>query len=82
MAKEYIPGTLWMTVPQAEEASMIESVINEYIDEATANFITGTWNLESDWTNYLSELKNMQADRWVELYQEIRDAQGAVKLAK
>lgn len=79
VAKEYIPGTLWMTVEQAEEASMIQSSINQYIDEATSKFITGDYNLTTDWDNYLSELKNLNADRWVELYQEIMDEQVASK---
>ena len=81
IAKEYIPGTLWMSVEQAEEVGMIESTINDYIDEATAKFITGEWDIEKDWDNYLNELKAQQADRWVELYQEIMDEQGGGKLA-
>lgn len=77
--KEYIPGTLWMTVAQAEEASVIESTINAYIDEATTKFITGEWNLTTDWAHYLDELKVQDMDRWVALYQEIMDEQGAAK---
>ena len=60
---------------------MIESTINDYIDEATAKFITGEWDIEKDWDSYLNELKAQQADRWVELYQEIMDEQGGGKLA-
>jgi putative aldouronate transport system substrate-binding protein len=75
IVKESIPQRVWMTEEQANELAMIESIISSYISETNAKFIVGDLSIENDWDNYLAELNTMQLKRWIELYQEIMDAQ-------
>lgn len=72
---ETIPQVIWMNEEQANEITMIESIIKPYIDEMTTKFIVGDMNLESDWEAYIAALDDMQLARWIELYQEIMDMQ-------
>lgn len=71
---EYLPTTIWFTTEQANELSMLESTITSYVDEMATKFITGDRDIETDWEAYLNELKAMQVERVVEIYQEIYDS--------
>lgn len=68
--EEYLPKYLWMTAEQANEVSLVESVILEYVDEAATKFIIGDMSLESDWDTYLSNLSAMGLEQWLAVYKE------------
>lgn len=74
--EEYLPAmsSIWFTSEQANELSMLESTISDYVNEMTTKFITGDRNVETEWDSYLNELKAMQVERVIEIYQQIYDA--------
>lgn len=74
LVEEYIPNVVWMDEAQANEVSMIESLIKPFIEEMTTKFIVGDKDLVADWDSYLRELEAMELSRWIALYQEIMDA--------
>lgn len=41
---------------------------------ATAQFITGVKNIDSDWDSYLGDLERYNVNRFVELYQKGYDS--------
>ena len=53
---------------------MWESTISDYVNEMTTKFITGDRTVETEWDSYLNELKAMQVERIIEIYQQIYDA--------
>ena len=73
IVQESIPQILWMNEEQANEISMLESVLKPYIDEMTTKFIVGDASLAADWDAYLAELEAMGLERWIALYQQLVD---------
>lgn len=66
------PLTTWLNDADAEaERSELATIINEYVAQATAEFVIGTRNINSDpdWVAYSDELKNLGLDRYIELTQ-------------
>ncbi len=62
-----------LTREEEEEATTIISGINGYVQNARYNFITGGKDIDKEWDNYIKELKALNMDRLVEIYQTCYD---------
>lgn len=66
------PLTTWSSDADMEaKRSELDTIIGTYVRQATAEFILGTRNInsDSDWDAYCKELKNLELDRYVEITQ-------------
>ena len=43
--------------------------MNKYIEQARVQFVTGKWDVDEKWDEYLAQLKNIGLDKWVEIRQ-------------
>ena len=59
---------------QAATLANTETVVQSYVDEMAAAFITGTSDPEADWDAYLNELSVKGVDQLLEIYQAAYDA--------
>ncbi len=59
---------------QAEELGDRQTVIEEYVREMIARFVTGDVDLDSGWDSYLKELEAMGVQRLIDIYQAAYDA--------
>lgn len=66
---ERYDGLIMLTLEETEEIAPLQEQLFRYVDEFAANVITGKANLDAEWDNYLSELKNLGVDRFVEIRQ-------------
>ena len=41
--------------------------MNDYIEQAKIQFITGTMDLDADWDAYLAQINNIGLERYLEL---------------
>lgn len=64
---------LILTQDEENEVTEITTAINGYASNARYNFITGGKNFDKDWDNYIKELKSLNIDRLVEIYQTAYD---------
>lgn len=73
----YMPEEIWgVFPPTAEEAIELGPVFNDiktYVEETRALFVTGKLNFEDDWDKYVSTLKEMGGDRYLEIKQQQYD---------
>ena len=74
--KEPYPLTYLPSAAQKEVAT-ISADINNYTLETTARFITGDLSIEKEYDNFISELKKMGVERYVQIYQEAYDSWAA-----
>lgn len=51
--------SLTFTMDEVNDNSVVMTPINTYVDESMAKFITGEWNINSDWDKFMSEMNNM-----------------------
>ena len=58
----------------ATELNSLKTDINSYCDQMLAKFITGEVDIDAGWTDYISTLKTMGADRMIEILQETVNA--------
>jgi putative aldouronate transport system substrate-binding protein len=49
------------------------------VEECIAKFITGHMNLETEWSRFQGELKNLGVDRYLEIIQTTYDQSSFVK---
>lgn len=64
-----VPG-MNATEAEADELSAIETDLGTVITEARMNFVTGVWNFEEDWDNFVETCNSMGADRFIEIRTE------------
>ncbi len=72
--KEILPP-LFMTTEEIEEYIELSTVINDYVLESIARFVTGDLNVEKDWDAYIAELDKMKLTRFIEITQTAYDRQ-------
>lgn len=48
--------------------------IGGYVNQATVQFITGNQDIDKEWDNYISKLKDMKVDDYIARYQKCYDA--------
>ncbi len=65
---------LFFTEVQASEAADLAKSIYDYVDEMTARFVIGDADIEKDWDSFIKTLGDMNLNRYMELYQEVYDA--------
>ena len=67
---------VWVDASQADELAQLQTNINNYVQQANAEFITGQRDINDDaaWEGYVNDLKNLGVDRYVEIYQASYDA--------
>lgn len=58
------------TDEELNELSTISTDLNNYVEEMKAKWITGASDIEKDWEDYKSRLKEMNVERYVQIYQE------------
>lgn len=68
-----LPAALSYTGEESKERSKIMADVKKYMDSMTINFITGVMDINTEWDNYISELKKMNLDRAVEITQQALD---------
>ncbi len=72
ISEQYKPDMLPGMVPTIDESTEINAMrtdIETYIKESRANFVTGTWNFDSDWDNFVAQLEGLGVSRYVEIKQ-------------
>lgn len=57
----------------AQKISEYSLTIGGYVNQATVQFITGDLNIDTDWDNYITTLKNMGVEDYLKIYQEQYD---------
>lgn len=76
---EYIPDESAVLPPLLIDASVaaeyteLGTVINEYVNEMFARFVTGDANIETQWDQYVRELENIGIGRWIQIAQDAYD---------
>jgi len=73
-AAENVLPPLFFTNEQASEIADLSKTITDYVNEMIARFVTGDADLDKDWDSYLKNLKNMDLERYLSIYQETYDA--------
>lgn len=63
----------WIAPEDAEEVALLQININKYIEENMVQFATGSKNIDKEWNNYLDGFKNLQVDRYLEIYNKAYD---------
>ncbi|WP_225884241.1 extracellular solute-binding protein [Lacticaseibacillus mingshuiensis] len=66
MPKQVLPNLQGTTEESAEIAS-IQTDLNNYVDQARVKFVTGKWNLDTQWDSYVAQLKKIGLDKWLEI---------------
>ena len=64
----YLPRNIFIASEDSDEYNEILTNINDYINKATVQFITGELDIDADWDSYLVNLDKYGADRYVEIY--------------
>ena len=72
---ESIPQSMYFPLDSSDELAQLTTVINAYLDEHIIRFITGDRDADAEWNAFQKELKNLDLDRMVEIYQQAYDAQ-------
>lgn len=67
---EEIVTNLIYTEEELERINEISTTITSYANEARVLFVTGELDIEKDWDNYLSQLKSMGLEEWLEVAQQ------------
>lgn len=65
--------SLWIEPEVADEINYLQMGIRNYVEENALQFITGNKHLEEDWEAYVNGLKELGADRYVEIMQRAYD---------
>ena len=60
---------LSLTVEEGEEYSAIVNDVQTYADEARMKFITGEWDVDADWDEYVRTIEGMDIERAIEIKQ-------------
>lgn len=55
---------------ELNEKTIIDTDINNYVQEMKAKWITGESDVNADWESYKVQLEKMGVDRYVEIYQQ------------
>lgn len=66
---EHMLETLHYSMEESEVCTEIMMNVDEFVEQSKAEFITGERDLETGWETYLSELKNLGLDTWLEIAQ-------------
>ena len=65
---------LWLSAEQSEELAGIRTDIEKVTEERTAAWITGRGNVDTDFEQFVQDIRRMGLDRLLEVYQSLLDA--------
>lgn len=65
---------LLFTVDQSKELSQLAPGIENYVDQAFAEFVIGKRNPDKDWDTYLKQLNDLGLAKYLKLYQDAYNA--------
>lgn len=72
ISEQYKPDLMPGLVPTIDESTEVNALVTDmdtYIKEARANFVTGTWNFDSDWDAFVEQLDGLGVPRYIEIKQ-------------
>nr|WP_189010579.1 extracellular solute-binding protein [Paenibacillus marchantiophytorum] len=73
--KEVFPHwALWVEPSRADEVSLMQTNIKDYIDKSALQFVTGAKSLDKDWDAYVKGLDALNIKRYIELMQQSFDS--------
>ena len=49
---------------------MLKTTITDYVNEMLVAFVTGSKNIDTDWDAYMSQLKTLGVERYMQIIQE------------
>ena len=61
------PSAVWLPASQLTSYSTLNTNINQYVTQWTADFIFGRKDVTSDWSSYLSGLKGLGLDNYLQI---------------
>ncbi|EKN65266.1 extracellular solute-binding protein [Neobacillus bataviensis LMG 21833] len=64
---------VWVDPKDAQELNLLQVNINKYIEENMVQFVTGSKDIDKEWDKYIAGFKNLQVDRYLEIYQKAYD---------
>lgn len=68
-----IPAGIALTADESYEYSSRYTDIDTYVEEKLARFVLGELNFEEDWENFVADIKSMDIDTCIEIYQTAFD---------
>lgn len=68
-----MPAGISYTSDEAKELGEIVNSVNTYLTEKTSQFITGVADINTEWDQYMSDIKAMNIDRAIEINQAALD---------
>ena len=72
---QYVPNVLHHTTQEASELARLSEQINTYVRENIVAFITGSKNIDRDWTAYVAEFQKLELNRYLQIKQTAYDRQ-------
>ena len=68
--KDKVVPFLVFTAAQSKDISQLTTPIENFVEQAFAEFVTGKRNPDRDWDAYLKQLKDLGLDKFLKLYQD------------
>lgn len=63
-----LPSTLFVAEEDSDKFNEIKTNLKDFVRKTCVQFIIGERDIENGWDAYLSELKNFEMERYVEIY--------------
>ncbi|MGH2562598.1 MAG: extracellular solute-binding protein [Thermomicrobiales bacterium] len=73
---EWTLPPLFFTEEQAQQVAEIGTTIGDYVEQTFAAAITGSFDIEGQWEEYLATLEGMGLPQYLQIHQEVFDARG------
>ncbi|MFD1676571.1 ABC transporter substrate-binding protein [Alicyclobacillus fodiniaquatilis] len=70
---EVVPQSLWIDPSQADEASLLQTNITNYVQQNMYQFITGAKNINKDWNAYVAGFNGLGLSKYLQIYQNAYD---------
>jgi putative aldouronate transport system substrate-binding protein len=64
---------IWIDPAVADEHAMLETNIQDYVEQNALQFITGAKDLEQEWDAYVKGLEDLNLEKYLEIKQEAYD---------
>lgn len=65
-----VPGALWVDPSAIQQFTLAQTNINSFVDQWTAQFITGSKSLNSDWNTYVQGVQNLGLTQYLQTAQK------------
>jgi len=67
---EYTIPTYWIATEDSAEFSELQTSIEDYLKQKTAEWVSGVSDIEAEWDAYLEQLEKLNLSRYIEMRQE------------